>query len=230
MALKIVYKFYNWLLKKTSYPGEELEYSRGYWEHLVREKALALCDESCRSLLEVGCGEGLFLKGASVYNPKLKIIGIDISRRMLLKAKQRIQENNLNNINLLQASAYDLPVKDSVFDSVICVNILLNLPSIENVRTTLKEVNRVMKPGGRIIFDFRNKHNFLLRLKYKLAKYYDASIEEQNLPLNSYYYEEIFSILEEAGFEVLRHSRIGSRFKYLAPVIVVEAVSIKDED
>ena len=54
-------KVYYWLHKKFSKPDERGEYSAGVWQDAVREKVFELCTFSSGKLLEVGCGEGLFL-------------------------------------------------------------------------------------------------------------------------------------------------------------------------
>lgn len=213
-------EFYYWFHKTISRPQERGEYSSGYWQDMVRTNALKLCESLDGNILEVGCGEGLFLTRLALAHKDKQIYGIDNCEDILQKADRRLKEKNIENVKLSCADATSLPFEDSYFDTVVCINVILNLDSIDVVKKALREITRVCKKEGKVIFDFRNSKNPLLYLKYKLASYYDKTVE--NLPLKTYRLEEILSLVEELDFKTIRKINLGFPLKRPAPIIILE--------
>jgi len=212
-------KMYRWILKLTSRPGEKGEYSGGYLQDKIRKEVLALCYNVKGRLLEIGCGEGLFLAQIIEQNRKLELWGIDNDDARLKAAALR-----LRNVNLSRQDALRLSFEDGYFDTVICINVLFNMRSIEEVKRTLKEMKRVCKRGGSVIFDFRNSLNPLLPIKYRLARYYDDTLK--GLPLKTHSPKEIESVLKELGMAAVKKRFVGFSSGFLAAAIVVEAKNI----
>ena len=212
-------KIYRWFLRITSAPGEKGEYSGGYLQDRIRKEALVLCRHVKGRLLEIGCGEGLFLAQIAGQNRELEVWGIDNDDARLKAAALR-----LPNANLSRCDAADLFFKDGYFDAVICVNVLFNLRSIDEVSRTLKEMRRVCKKDGSIIFDFRNSLNPLLFIKYRLARYYDDTLK--GLPLKTYHPKKIESILKEIGMTIVNKKFVGFNSRLFAAAVVVEAKNI----
>lgn len=96
-------------------------------------------------ILEVGVGTGKNLK---FYDDKSKVIGIDISLKMLDKAKIILNELGKNNITLAQMDAQNLKFKDNSFDYVVCTFVLCSVPDPVKV---LMEMKRVCKKNGKIL-------------------------------------------------------------------------------
>lgn len=92
-------------------------------------------------LLDVGCGTGLVLK--ELLGKELELYGIDFSEKAIEYAK-----NQKLNIAFKYASVYQLPFESSMFDTVICLGVF---QSVENPAAALKEIIRVIKPGGNIV-------------------------------------------------------------------------------
>jgi len=210
-------KIYYWLHKKTSRPDERQEYSAGLWQDLVRMKALELCNLESGNALEAGCGEGLFLQKLAEKCPGLNIFGVDPWNEILEKARKK----NIKNAQLSVASAQSLPFEGNFFDIVACINVFFNMPSDNDVLSSLKEISRVCKKGGRIIFDIRNSHNPLLFFKYRLAKYYDETV--RNLPLRTYNLKRVIGYMNECGIEMTQKIYIGFPHNILSPIIIIEA-------
>lgn len=96
------------------------------------------------NVLEVGVGTG---KNLGHYGRKAKVTGIDLSPKMLEKAKQKI--NSLKgNYELLVMDAQHLKFKDRSFDYVVCTFVLCSVPEPVGA---LKEMKRVCKKRGKII-------------------------------------------------------------------------------
>jgi ubiquinone/menaquinone biosynthesis C-methylase UbiE len=100
-------------------------------------------------LLDLGCGNGRHLIPAA---KRLKeVVGVDISKELLKIIAERIKEEKLRNIKLVQANATDLPFKESEFDAVIFIAALHNIKEKSNRLKALKEVYRVMKPNAELL-------------------------------------------------------------------------------
>ncbi len=217
-------KNYYWLHKFISKPEEKSEYSSGYWSGRIREKALILFRGLSGRILDIGCGEGLFLVQLANQNPNLQIWGIDNDSQRLRQAQEKAKEKNLQNINLFLQEATGLNFSDEYFDAVVCINTIHNLESIDIVRKVLCEMARVCKKKGRVVFEFRNIANPLLYFKYKLAPLYDQTVKE--LPLKSYGLGDMRLLLDEAGLNIINKICIGFPLKSMAPVIMLETEKI----
>ena len=135
LKVKKRYDRASFIRDSVDYPMEKLYYKR--W----RKKLLShlKCD-----VLEIGIGTG---KNLEFYGNKANVTGIDISKGMLSRA--RINAKGLGReFNLLIADAQNLMFADNSFDFVIGFLVLCSIP--DPVRA-LKEMARVVKPGGKII-------------------------------------------------------------------------------
>jgi ubiquinone/menaquinone biosynthesis C-methylase UbiE len=211
-------RIYYWFRHKTSRPGEKGEASAGHWQHAIREHVFTLSRASGGNLLEVGCGEGLFLNKFTQDEQAFELFGVDLSLQQLLRAAKRIGDR----ARLYRADATKLPFKDESFDTIICINVFLNMPREELVDRALDEMQRVCKKGGCIFLEIRNKLNPLIRLKYKLARYYDATIDSERLRL--FNPDAFGQKLEKRNLKVTRKTGIGFPGGEFAPIIIMEAV------
>lgn len=182
----------------------------------MRALVLELCRRNGGNFLETGCGEGLFLARLVQINKDVQVYGADISKDMLEKAGCRLKDQG-SRIHLVESDISRLPFNDDFFDTVVCLNVLLNFESFEKVSGVFKEISRVLKPGGRFICDLRNRWNPFIYLKYKLAHYYDNTLG--NMPLKAYYLSEVVKDLKRLGFKIDKTTSLG----FLAPVIIIEA-------
>jgi phosphatidylethanolamine/phosphatidyl-N-methylethanolamine N-methyltransferase len=97
-------------------------------------------------ILEVGVGTGMSLPA---YSRKNRIVGLDISEPMLRKARQRVIEHKLDNVEALAVmDAAKLALPDAAFDVVVAQYVITTVP---NPEATLDEFARVLRPGGEII-------------------------------------------------------------------------------
>jgi len=101
-------------------------------------------------VLDLGCGAGLDLYFyAKSVGEKGKVYGLDISEDMVSKAKQNMELVGIKNAEISIGESDNLSFNDNFFD-VVASNGIYNLsPDKEAV---MKEVYRVLKPGGRTVF------------------------------------------------------------------------------
>jgi arsenite methyltransferase len=100
------------------------------------------------TVLDIGCGAGFdsFIAARQV-GEKGRVISIDMTPAMLDKAAAGAREAGIANIEFREGLAEELPVQDASIDVVIS-NGVINLCPDKMV--VMQEVNRVLKPGGRI--------------------------------------------------------------------------------
>lgn len=128
----------------------------GLWnsEKIVFNKYIDKNDK----ILDLGCGAGrttinLFKNGFT------NIIGLDIADKLIDFAKKYSNDYNLD-IDFVVGDATKLEYEDNFFDVLIfSFNGMQCIPGLENRRDVLKEVYRVLKPGGYYIFTAHDRHD-----------------------------------------------------------------------
>lgn len=95
-------------------------------------------------VLDAGCGTGLLFN--HVADKADGVVGLDISREILLQAKKRAKK--FQNVNLILADADHMPLIDNSFSHVFAITLVQNMP--DPVKT-LNEVKRVAKTDAVIV-------------------------------------------------------------------------------
>jgi ubiquinone/menaquinone biosynthesis C-methylase UbiE len=101
------------------------------------------------TVLDLGCGSGAFTTFvARAVGKRGKVYAIDIQPKMLKQLERKLarpENRDIKNVELREASAYKLPFKNEALDLVYMVTVL---PEIPDRGKALREVRRVLKPGG----------------------------------------------------------------------------------
>ena len=123
------------------------------WDEKIAEKDTAklerivscLIIESGATVLDIGTGTGIFLPYLlSRVGTAGKIIAIDHAEKMLLKAKAKRCEEN---IDFLCADVMAIPMVDEICDVVVCYS---SLPHFPDKLKAMREMKRILKKGGRV--------------------------------------------------------------------------------
>ncbi|MDG6217958.1 MAG: class I SAM-dependent methyltransferase [Candidatus Thermoplasmatota archaeon] len=138
--------------------------------HQTRKHPWDFCSQYIRSLplntinADLGCGNGRHL--ILLANKSKQVIGLDISEQLIRITKTVIQKQNITNTTLVQGDLCQLPFKSNSLDHVLYIAALHNIRKKKNRITSLKELYRVLKPGGTALVSvwsrnqerFQNKH------------------------------------------------------------------------
>lgn len=126
----------DWDSRQAPLPREQIE----------RRLVELVGDEPVYELLDIGTGTGRVLE---VLSPQVhRGVGIDLSKEMLNVARSNIERTGFVNIHVRHGDMYRLPVEDNTIDLAILHMVLHYSDDPEGVTG---EVQRVLRPGGRLI-------------------------------------------------------------------------------
>ena len=101
------------------------------------------------NVLDVCTGTGDWaLSLANEVGSNGKVTGLDFSKNMLKVAQEKKEQSQLAQLEFIHGNAMDLPFPDNTFDYV---TIGFGLRNVPNYETALKEMYRVVKPGGKVV-------------------------------------------------------------------------------
>ena len=130
-------------------------YSQRFWVEaphpfITRERLREILTPTAgERLLEVGPGTGYYtLPVAGWVSPGGRLDVLDVQQEMLDHTLRRAQEHGIDNITATLSDARELPYADDSFDGAYLVTVLGEIPDQD---AALRELARVVKPGGRIV-------------------------------------------------------------------------------
>ena len=138
-----------------------------------------LGDVHGKTVLEYGCGDGLNTI-LLAHRGARKIISLDISPELIEIARRRLEVNGRSEgVEFVVGSAHDMPLEDESVDVVLGIAILHHL----DLRLAAREVRRVLRPGGRAIFEEPVRNSPLLKFARKLIPYRSPDVSPYERPL-----------------------------------------------
>lgn len=129
------------------------EYYEDSWKRQLKpaqDRTLELADlKPGEDVIETACGTGLVtFRIARAVEPDGEVVATDLSDGMLDIAKSRAKDRNIDNVTFSRMDAEDLDLEDEQFDAALCG---LGLMYVPNPVQSLKEMHRVLVPGGRSV-------------------------------------------------------------------------------
>ena len=164
------------------------------WQHYCLpsfSKSIEIIDlHRASSLLDVGCGTGIFLEILEKKYPSALLYGIDPNQAMLEKASEKVT----NKVTLDVGSAEFLPYDSQSFDWVVMSNCLGH---IKHQEAALVEVHRVLKKSGKVIITDWTQDFLAMRLVNLYTQLFDYA------EYNSLRSSETIAMMEKFHFECI---------------------------
>ena len=159
---------------------------------------------SLGAVLELGCGNGRYTR--SIVLEAQSIVATDYSAEMAAAAGRVLSE--CKNVTVEQADCHALQYPDASFDTVLMANVI---HVIDGPDAVIKEISRVLKPGGTMLLtcftiegmSFLNK----LSLLYRYKKTFGAFPKHRT----SFTSASLLALVESAGFIVREVAVLGGK-------------------
>lgn len=182
----------------------------GHWR---RETIRLIEDRSQGVILDLASGTGDLARNAAKSGAR-QVHVFDISNQMLQFAKKKLSRNSIESkVVYEQGSANALPFADKSFDGVVSGFAMRNV--FHFMETVLKEIHRVLKPGGRFaILELSQPENGLVRKVFQfnmknLVPLIGKATSGQSVPFD-YLYETTMTFLSAEQFKQLLE-KVGFR-------------------
>ena len=132
-----------------------------------RRRAVRLLPERMPKVLDVAIGTADLTLELLRQERAEQITGIDLSRNMMAIGEQKVaKQGYTSRVRFDYGSAQQMPYADGSFDAVTCAYGVRNFADMDE---GLREMRRVLKPGGRLmVLEFSYPTNPLIRLGYDL--------------------------------------------------------------
>ena len=163
-------------------------------------------------VLDVGCGTGTLAVALKREHPDVEVVGLDPDSKALARAEQKARRAGVR-IQFDRGFSDTLPYERGVFDRVFSSMMFHHLPKTER-EGTLREMRRVLKPGGRLEFlDFASSgshaHGLLARMLHPQPQL------SENADV------KLLDLMSRAGFSAAR--RVAARNTIFGPVAFYQA-------
>jgi ubiquinone/menaquinone biosynthesis C-methylase UbiE len=162
-------------------------------------------------VLDIACGTGEFERLVLADHPTQQIIGVDISEKMLAIAQQKLHA--YPHVAFQVASASALPFPDNHFDVIVSANAFhyFDAPDV-----ALAEMQRILKPGGKVIILDWCRDFLLCQLGDVLLKWFDPAHQQ------CYTQDQFHRLLVSAGLQISQSRRI--RFGWVWGLMIATAI------
>lgn len=169
-------------------------------------------------ILDLGCGNGRWFK--LFQKKKIDYVGVDFSEELI-----KIAQRNYPQAKFQTADVLKLPFPDKYFNKIYSIAVLHHIPSEELRLKSLKEVKRVLNPGGILIlttWKFHDKKEYFLLFKYTILKLIGKSnldfkdvFESWGKKIKRYYHffseRELVGLAKKTGFEIKKNGVVKNK-------------------
>ena len=124
------------------------------------------CMPPARKVLDVAIGTADLTIEMLHRGKAQHVVGLDLSDQMMAIGKQKVERLELSEVNFVHGNAQHMPFEDETFDGVTCA---FGCRNFQNLDEGLKEMYRVLQPGGQVtILEFSYPSNALVRALYDI--------------------------------------------------------------
>ena len=180
--------------------------------------------EKGERILEVGCGSGLFVRSLAGAVGKTGLVhGVDLSDQQITVAGKNCAE--LDQVKLDTGDVLNLPFGDKEFHAVVSIQTLEYVPDVESA---IRELLRVVKPGGRFINFATNWGSVFWNSRQPermeaMLRAWDAHTPYPNLPAQlprSLNDTGLVCDIEQEPYTILNNSYTDTAFSYWAAKLI----------
>jgi prepilin-type processing-associated H-X9-DG protein len=203
-------------LKKSFFAMTYDRMSRSNEEHGVRALRQGLLADAQGRVLEIGGGTGANLL---FYDGAVESLVLTEPEPAMLRRLQRKVSEQAPLAKVLRAPAEDLPFEDASFDTVVSTLVLCG---VDDQARALREIRRVLRPGGRLLFLEHVRSD-----DPKFARFQDRINWLNRLMVDCDCNRPTLASIEAAGFTVSRieQSTMPKAPKFVRPLIVGAAMA-----
>ncbi|EGT3617390.1 class I SAM-dependent methyltransferase [Clostridium perfringens] len=163
-----------------------------YFKDELREKAINSVDINNKVIADLGAGTGFI--SLEIAKRANIVFSVDSSKNMLGELYKAAKDSNLNNIYPINGEVEDLPLFD---DSIDLIFMNMALHHVENPGKAIKEIFRILKPGGKVIITDVLEHNG----QWAREEMFDVWL--------GFNYDQLINWFEEAYFKNIYVSNTG---------------------
>ena len=194
------------------------------YEQAVRSRTVLsmLKAQPGETILDVGCGNARDI--VPILDAKARIIGIDVSEEMIRQGKIDLARAGFPDVELKVGDATQLKLSSESFDGVLCSEVIEHIP---DAAKAIREIHRVLKPGGRLVLSTPNRASWYGFDRYVLwTKMLGMT---WNHPFDHWRtMDEVCQLLREHGFHVVVTGTVcyvpGFVLTYFLPRLVQRAI------
>ena len=187
-----------------------------YWRKLMVNRLKAM---KPKTILDIATGTADVAIAMRKIGPE-KIVGLDLSEGMLEIGREKVSKKGLGNlIQLLKGDSEHLPYSENAFEAV---TVAFGVRNFENLLKGLSEMNRVLKPGGKVvILEFSRPRIFPVKQLYDFYFRYfcpwwgrmiskdDSAYRYLYESVNAFPEGESFlEVAKQAGFREIKAERV----------------------
>jgi ubiquinone/menaquinone biosynthesis C-methylase UbiE len=145
-------------------------------------------------VVDAGCGTGRQL--LDLLERSARVVGVDHSEASLDIARERVRVDLRGRLQLLAGDVRSLPLENETADRVLCSEVIQHVPGNEGRRQALKELHRILRPGGILVITAYRWHGHIRRTK--------DGFFENGLYRYAFTAREFGALMRSAGFEEVR--------------------------
>jgi demethylmenaquinone methyltransferase/2-methoxy-6-polyprenyl-1,4-benzoquinol methylase len=207
---KYVYQIFDSIVEKYELLNTVLSLGQDrYWRKFTADIASI---KPNNIIIDICTGTGSLAFELARHLVNGKVVGIDFCDKMVEKAREKlINSPYKSRIEFIKGFGEDIPFDDNIFD---CATIAFGLRNVDNIKRTFREMQRVVKPGGKIIsLELVIPSSWVIKLIYypylKIIPFIGRIISKKKVPyqylsesIGSFFSsQELANIMTEVGLK-----------------------------